>query len=87
MLSRDRRDGDQWTRQEIREFETEVGPLAERFGYRHRVVDLIDDARTEKGESIQLGCIPQPRRAPRLWRVRRATAESLHGIAKDVDVC
>ena len=77
---------DQWTEPEIREFETQVGVLAERFGYEHRVAELIGEARAEKAESVQLGRIPKPRRVPRFWRARRAAAEWLRGIAKTVDV-
>jgi hypothetical protein len=81
-----KRSVDQWTELEIREFETQVGQLAERFGYQYRVANLIDEARAEKAESLRLGRIPPPRSAPRFWRVRRATAEWLRGVAKSVDV-
>ncbi len=77
---------DQWTDQEIREFETQVGGLAASFGYKHRVAELIDEARAEMAESVKLGRIPAPRRTPRFWRIRRATAEWLRGIAKSMDV-
>jgi hypothetical protein len=77
---------DQWTAQEIAEYESQVAELAERFGYRYRVAQLVDEARAEKAESIRLGRIPPPRSAPRLWRARRATAQWLRGLAKSVDV-
>ena len=77
---------DQWTEQEIREFEREVTQLAERFGYEPRVAKLIDEARAEKEESIRLGRIPSPSPGPRFWRARRATAQWLRVIAKAVDV-
>jgi hypothetical protein len=77
---------DQWTEEEVREFESQVGGLAERFGYQYRVASLIDEARAEKAESVQLGRIPPPKRAPRFWRVRRTTADWLRRFAKSVDV-
>ena len=77
---------DQWTAQEIAEYENQVAELAERFNYRYRVAELIDEARAEKAESIRLGRIPPPKSAPRLWRARRATAKWLRGLAKSVDV-
>ena len=77
---------DEWSQQEIEEFESQVGDLAGRFGYRHRVSELVDEARAEKAESLRLGRIPPPQPAPRFWRVRRATAQWLRGIATSVDV-
>jgi hypothetical protein len=77
---------DQWTEQEIREFEREVGDLAARFGYEARVAKLVDEARAEKEESLRLGRIPSPKPGPRFWRARRATAHWLRAIAKAVDV-
>ena len=77
---------DQWSEQEVGEFEGQVADLAERFGYRHRVAQLVDEARAEKAESIRLGRIPPPKSAPRFWRARRATALWLRGLAKSVDV-
>jgi hypothetical protein len=80
-----KRNVDQWNEQEIREFEGQVGALAERFGYKHRVADLVDEARAEKAESIRLGRVPAPKKAPRFWHARRATADWLRGIATSVD--
>jgi len=77
---------DQWTEQEAREFESQVAGLAESFGYEYRVEHLIDAARAEKAESMRLGRIPGPKAAPRFWRVRRATAKWLRGMAKSMDV-
>ena len=77
---------DQWTEQEMREFESQVGDLAERFGYDRESTQLIEQARAEKAESIRLGRIPQPKRGPRFWRMRRATAQWLRAVAKSVDV-
>jgi len=75
---------DQRSEREAREFESEVGELAERFGYEYRVEHLIDEARAEKAESIRVGRIPQPK-AVRFWRVRRATARWLRGMANSMD--
>lgn len=77
---------DQWTEQEIREFESQVTDLAQRFGYEHRSTPLIEEARAEKAESMRLGRIPQPKRGPRFWRMRRATAAWLRAVAKSMDV-
>jgi hypothetical protein len=81
-----KRSVDQWTEQEMREFESQVGDLAERFGYQHRCMRLIEEARAEKAESMRLGRIPQPKRGLRFWRLRRATSEWLRAIARSVDV-
>jgi len=80
-----KRNVDQWTDQEIQEFESQVAALSERFGYEYKVNNLADEARAEKAEAVRLGYIPQPR-AVRLWRVRRSTAQWLRGLAKSVDV-
>jgi len=81
-----KRGADQWTEQEMREFESQVADLAERFGYEHRGTQLIEEGRAQKAESIRLGRIPQPKPGPRFWRMRRTTAEWLRAIAKSVDV-
>jgi hypothetical protein len=47
---------------------------------------LIDQARAEKAESLRVGRIPQPRGPARFWRLRRATAEWLRGMARCVDL-
>jgi hypothetical protein len=77
---------DQWNEQEAREFESQVAGMAERFGYEYRVARLIDEARAEKAESMRLGRIPGPKAMARFWRVRRATAKWLRGMAKSMDV-
>ena len=56
-----KRNVDQWSEQEVREFESQVAELAGRFGYRHRVADLVDEARAERAESLREGRIPQPK--------------------------
>jgi len=81
-----KRNVDQWSEQEVREFESQVAELAGRFGYAHRVADLVDEARAERAESLREGRIPQPKKGIRFWRARRTTAEWLRGFAKSVDV-
>jgi hypothetical protein len=81
-----KRNVDQWTEQEVHEFESQTGELAQRFGYPYRVADLVDEARAERAESLRRGRIPQPKQGPRFWRARRAAAEWLRGFAKSVDV-
>jgi hypothetical protein len=49
------------------------------------VAEMVDEARTEKAESIRLGRIPPPKKAARFWTVRRTTANWLRGIATSVD--
>jgi hypothetical protein len=81
-----KRSVDQWTEQEMREFESQVADLSERFGYQHRCTHLVEEARAEKAESMRLGRIPQPKRGLRFWRLRRATSEWLRAVARSVDV-
>ena len=80
-----KRNVDQWSELEIQEFEDQVGELAQRFDYEYRVVDLIDEARTEQQEAQKLGYIP-PKKEQKLWRLRHTTSQMLRGIAKYVDV-
>jgi hypothetical protein len=77
---------DQWSSREIAEFESQVADLAAHFGYGHKVADFVEEARAEKAESVRLGRIPPPKPAPRFWRMRRAAAQWLRGIATSVDV-
>ena len=80
-----KRNVDQWNEQEIREYESQVGDLALKFGYKYQVAEIAEEARAEKAESIRRGRIPQAKQGPRFWRMRRATAEWLRGIATSVD--
>jgi hypothetical protein len=77
---------DQWTDQEVHEFESQVHNLAERFGYEYRIARLADEARAEKAESVRLGRIPEPKAPARFWRLRRASAKWLRGMADTMDV-
>jgi hypothetical protein len=88
-----KRNIDQWTAQEIEEFEHQVGPLAERFGYEYRIANLTDEARAERAEAEALGHIPPKKTGPQFWRLRRHTAGllrglggRLQGVADSVDV-
>lgn len=81
-----KRNVDQWTEQEISEFQSQVGNLAERLGYEYRIANLIDEIRSEKAESVRVGHIPQKKRGPQFWRIRRTTASWLRNLAKAMDV-
>lgn len=81
-----KRNLDQWSSQEISEFEEQVGELAEHFGYEYRVANMIDEIRAEREKSEQLGLIPQKKKVVRFWRLRRATSAWLSKLADNVDV-
>jgi hypothetical protein len=76
---------DEWSVEEIQEYEGQVAGLAERFGYEYRVARLVDEARAEKADAVRQGRIPAPKSAPRFWRARRATARWLRAMATSVD--
>jgi len=76
---------DQWTDEEVRDFEAQVKDLAESLGYEYRVDRLISGARTERAESLRTGRIPQPNPPARFWRLRRATADLLRGMANAME--
>ena len=75
-----KRNIDQWTPQEVAEFEQQVAPLAERFGYEYRVERLVDEARAERAAAEADGHIAAPQPAPRFWRLRRGTSGLLRGL-------
>lgn len=81
-----KRNVDQWTQQEINEFESQVGNLAKRFDYEYRIANLIDDARSAREEAMRLGHIPKKKKGPQFWRLRRTTAIWLKNLSKIVDV-
>jgi hypothetical protein len=83
--NRGKRTVEQWTEQEIAEFESEVGELAARFDYPHRVADLVEQARARKAAGVHGTHSAPPRSAPRFWRARQATAKWLRGLATSVD--
>lgn len=80
-----KRNIDQWTRQEIEEFENQVGGLAQKFGYEYRVERMVDEIHAEREMALQKGYIPAPN-PPRLWRLRRSSASWLRHLANLVDV-
>ena len=88
-----KRNIDQWTEQEIREFEGQVGELAQRFDYEYRIDRLTDEAKAERAAAERLGHIPQKKTGPQAWTLRRTTANWLRGLgnglnslAKGIDV-
>lgn len=88
-----KRNVDQWSAQEVREFEGQVAELAQRFGYEFRIANLIDEARAEREEAMRLGHIPPKKQGPQFWRLRRTAADwlrgasdGLRGLAKGIDV-
>jgi hypothetical protein len=88
-----KRNIDRWTPQEVSEFEAQVGPLADRFGYEYRIDRLVDEARAEHVAAEAAGRIAAPQPAPRFWRLRRGTSGLLRGLggrlqamAEQVDV-
>jgi len=88
-----KRNVDQWSEQETREFEEQAGELAQRFGYEYRVANLVSEAQAERAQAQELGHIPKPKQGPQFWRLRRATADwlrglgnGLRGLARGIDV-
>lgn len=88
-----KRNIDQWSEQEIAEFEGQVGELAQRFDYEYRIARLVDEARAERAEAQRLGHIPQKKTGPQAWTLRRTTAkwlrglgDRLHSLAEGIDV-
>lgn len=75
-----KRNVDQWSEQEIREFENQVGELARHFDYEYRIALLTDQAKAERLEAERLGRIPPKKTGPQAWTVRRRTAGWLRGL-------
>lgn len=80
----EKRNIDQWSAQEVQEFESQVGELSERLGYEHRISALVGEARAERAESMAAGRITRPK-PQRMWRVRQTTASFLRELAGRVD--
>lgn len=81
-----KRNVDQWTEQEVREFEEQVGELAQRFDYEYRIVNLLGEARAEREEARNLGHIQEKKdKGVQLWRARHATAQWLRKLASSVE--
>lgn len=75
-----KRNIDQWSEQEVREFEDQVGDLAKRFSYEYRIASLVDEVRAEREKAQELGHIPRKKQGPQFWRLRRTTADWLRGL-------
>ena len=80
-----KRDVDEWSEQEVAEFESQVGHLAAHLGYEYRIADRVDEIRARKAAGKGVASRSAARAAPRLWRVRRMAAEWLRGLAGAVD--
>lgn len=81
-----KRNIDQWSEQEITEYETQVGDLAKQLGYEYRIAHLTEEISAEKTEAVRAGHIPQKKKGPQFWRLRRTTADWLRSLAKAMDV-
>jgi hypothetical protein len=79
-----KRNIDQWSPQEVAEFEGQVAGLAERFGYEYRIANLVEQARAERAEAEKLGLIPPKPQPVRFWRLRRMGAAWLRGLGKSL---
>lgn len=77
-----KRNVDQWSGQEIQEFEGQVGELAERLGYEYRIANLTKAAKEERAEAIRLGHIQQRKKAQHFWRLRKTAANWLYKVSK-----
>lgn len=75
-----KRNIDQWSTQEISDFEEQVGELAKRFDYEYRIGQLTDEARAERSAAEALGHIPAKKQGRQFWRLRRGTAGWLRGL-------
>jgi hypothetical protein len=80
-----KRNIDQWTPQEVNEFESQVGELARQFDYEYHIANLVDEARAEREQAIELGHIPQKKQGPQFWRLRRGTAKLLRGLGEGIN--
>jgi len=83
-----KRNIDQWSSQEIDEFEDQVKDLALQFGYEYRVSELLDGIRAEREEAERRLESLQPRKKKnlRFWRARCATSDWLRIFADKIDV-
>lgn len=81
-----KRNLDQWSLQEIDEFENQVGELAEHLGYEYHVANLMDEIRAEREQAERLGLVQKKKKIVRFWRIRRKTSAWLNKLAGSVDV-
>ena len=76
----------QWTEEEIRQFEEQVAPVAERLGYPFRVREILQSAyRTTDVDALRKAKAPTPT-GPRFWRLRKSAAAFLSRMSALVDV-
>lgn len=75
-----KRNIDQWSAQEVDEYESQVGALSPEFGYEHRVAKLTAEARAERTAAEQSGRIARKPQGPQFWRLRRGTSGLLRGL-------
>lgn len=75
-----KRNIDQWTPQEVAEFEEQVAGLATQFDYPFRIAELTAEARAERAAAEEQGRIPRKPEGPRFWRLRRGTSGLLRGF-------
>ena len=75
-----KRNIDQWSRQEIDEYEAEVGDMARGLGYEYRIAELTAEAQAERVDSERLGRIASKPNGPRFWRVRRSASDLLRSL-------
>jgi hypothetical protein len=76
----------QWSAQEIAEFEEQVRPVAERFGYPWKVNEIMKASYgTEDAEKVAATRM-RPKTGPRFWRARKTAAAFFSKLADLVDV-
>lgn len=81
-----KRNLDQWTTQEIGEFQSQVGKLAEQLDYEYRVDSLRESIQEEKARAERQGLVAHRKKPVRAWRLRCMSAKWLRAIANDIDV-
>lgn len=81
-----KRNIDKWSEQEVVEYESQVGALADQLGYEYRIADLTEEISAERDEAMRIGHIPQKKKGPQFWNLRRSTADWLRNLAKAVDI-
>jgi hypothetical protein len=81
-----KRNLDQWSSQEIDEFQQQVSELATQLGYEYKVANLLDEIREEQEKAKHLGLLQRNKKNIRFWRLRRKTSSWLRKLAANVDV-
>ncbi len=76
----------QWSAQEVAEFEEQVKPVAERFGYTWRVSEIMKASYgTDDAHKVAAARMPL-KKGPRFWRARKTAAALFSKLAEFVDV-